>query len=133
MRFSKPQAPPEAEMWRQRLSGRRLAYLKSGGSSDIGGTSSWSDRADIYLCSNGAFQAAGGFTGTFGASGGFGSARQGTGTLTGSWAIVGQAGQPALQIRLETGGTETFVLSTDGSRTFLNGTRFMVVENPVCP
>ena len=51
---------------------------------------------------------------------------------SGQWAIIGQAGQPALQLRHSTGDVETFILSTDGSKTYLDGKRWFVVENTVC-
>ena len=132
MSFSKPQAPPEAAMWKQKLAGQRLAFMKSGGSSDIGGSYAWSDKKDIYLCSDGSFQASGGFSGSIGTAGGSGIINPGNQTHTGQWSVVGQAGQSALQLRLTSGGVTTFVLSTDGSKTYLDGKRWFVVENPVC-
>lgn len=133
MKFSKPQAPPEVAMWRERLSGHRLAYLTSGGSSDPSGAYAWSDQKDIYLCSNGTFQASGGFSGSIGTANASGWSQDSTGPQSGQWAIIGQAGQPALELRHSAGQREAFVLSTDGSKTFLNGVRYFVVENNVCP
>jgi hypothetical protein len=132
MRFSKPQAPPEAAMWKQKLAGQRLAYMKSGGSSDIGGAYAWSDQRDIYICSDSSFQAQGGFSGSIGTANASGWTQDGSGPQSGQWAIIGQAGQPALQLRHGTGDSETFVLTTDGSKTFLNGVRYFVVENTMC-
>lgn len=132
MSFSKPQAPPEAAMWKQKFSGMRVTYFKSGGSSDISGAYSWSDRRDIDLCSNGAFMAAGGFEGSLGTADASAIINPGTNSQSGQWAIIGQAGQPALQLRHASGKVETFVLSTDGSKTFLDGVRWYVVENPTC-
>jgi hypothetical protein len=132
MSFSKPQLPPEAAMWKQKLTGMRLAYLKSGGSSDIGGYYGWSEEKDIYLCSDGSFQASGQFSGSIGATGGSAIMDPGRKTSAGQWAITGQTGQPALQLRLNTGDVQTYILSTDGSKTYLDGKQWFVVENPVC-
>jgi hypothetical protein len=132
MNFSKPQLPPEAAMWKQKLTGQRLAFMKSGGSTDISGSYSWSDQKDIYLCSDGSFQASGQFSGALGTSNASAIMDPGKKTYAGQWAIVGQAGQPALQLRTHTGDVETFILSANGSQTFLDGKRWFVVENPVC-
>ena len=132
MSFSKPQAPPEAAMWKQKFSGMRVKYFKHGGSSDTGGAYSWSDERDIDLCSDGAFQSTGGFQGSLGTAGGSAIMNPGNRTTTGQWAIIGQAGQPALQLRHSNGNVETFVLSANGSQTLLDGVRWYVVENPTC-
>lgn len=132
MAFSKPQAPPEAAMWKQKLTGMRVAYFKSGGSTDLGGSYSWSDKRNIDLCSDGAFQSEGGFQGSLGTASASAIIDPGSQSQSGQWAIVGQAGQPALQLRHASGGFESFVLSTDGSKTFLDGVRWYVIENPTC-
>lgn len=132
MRFSKPQAPPEAVMWKQKLTGMRVKYFKHGGSSDVSGAYSWSDERDIDLCSNGTFQSAGGFQGSLGTANGSAIIDPGSKSQSGQWAIIGQAGQPALQLQHTSGKVETFVLSTDGSKTFLNDVRWYVIENPTC-
>ncbi len=132
MTFAKPQAPPEAAMWKQKLAGMRVAYFKSGGSTDLSGSYSWSDKRNIDLCSNGMFQSEGGFEGSLGTAGGSAIMQPGTESNSGQWSIVGQAGQPALQLRHATGKVETFVLTTDGSKTYLDGVRWYVIENPTC-
>ncbi len=132
MSFSKPQAPPEAAMWKQKLAGMRVKYFKHGGSSDIGGAYSWSDERDIDLCSDGAFQSTGGFQGSLGTANASAIMDPGRQAKSGQWAIVGQAGQPALQLRHTTGNVETYVLSADGTKTLLNGVRWYVIENPTC-
>lgn len=132
MRFSKPQDPPEAAMWRQRLTGVRLAYMKSGGSTDSSGGYAWSDRHDIYLCSDGSFQASGGFSGSLGTAGGSAILDPGNQAKAGKWAVVGHGGVPALQLRHQDGDVQTWALTTDGQKTLLDGVRYFVVENPVC-
>ncbi len=132
MSFSKPQAPPEAAMWKQKLAGMRVKYFKHGGSSDAGGAYSWSDERDIDLCSDGAFQSSGGFQGSLGTANASAIMNPGSRTTAGQWSIVGQAGQPALQLRHSTGSVETYVLSADGTKTLLNGVRWYVIENPTC-
>jgi hypothetical protein len=133
MTFSKPQLPPEAAMWRQKLTGMRVAYFKHGGSSDLGGSYVWSDKRNIDLCRDGTFQATGGFSGSIGTANASGWAQNNSGQQSGQWRIIGQAGQPALELRHASGQLETFTLSTDGSKTFLNGVRWYVIENPSCP
>ncbi|MBI4165526.1 MAG: hypothetical protein HY508_07315 [Acidobacteria bacterium] len=132
MNFTKPQLPPEAAMWKQKLTGMRVKSFKHGGSSDAGGAYSWSDERDIDLCSDGAFQSTGGFQGSLGTAGGSAIMNPGNRTRTGQWTIIGQAGQPALQLRHSTGNVETFVLSANGSQTLLDGVRWYVIENPTC-
>ncbi|MBI1983259.1 MAG: hypothetical protein HYS61_03580, partial [Acidobacteria bacterium] len=130
MRFSKPQEPPGAAMWKQRLAGARLAYMKSGGSTDSSGGYAWSDQHDIYLCSDGSFQSSGGFSGTLGTAGGSAIWDPGNQTKVGQWAIVGHGGVPALQLRHQDGDVQTWALSTDGQKTLLDGVQYFVVENP---
>jgi hypothetical protein len=135
MTFTKPAATPEVQQWNARLRGHRLAYLTSGGDTNAvdGSAYSWSDRKNVYLCSNGTFQAEGGFSGSIGTPGSTGIATNGTGPLAGQWKVTTIAGMPVLEFDLQNGETATFKLSAQGSKTFLDGKRWMVVENNVCP
>ena len=135
MTFTRPATTPEVEQWTMKLRGHRLAYLTSGGDATPvdGSAYSWSDRKNIYLCSNGTFQAQGGFQGSIGTPGGTGIATNGTGPLSGQWKVSTVAGVPVLEFHLQNGETATFRLSAQGNKTFLDGQRWFVVENNVCP
>ncbi len=133
MRFSKPQVSPEAEQWEARLRGHRLVSLKSGGDASYGQAHSWTDRKELYLCSDGSFQGFGSFSGAGGGQGTSALFGNGTGNLAGRWRVASPGGVPALQLQMSNGGTTQFQLSTAGSKTFLDGVRVMVVENTVCP
>jgi hypothetical protein len=135
MTFTKPVATPEVQQWIAKLRGHRLAYLTSGGDATPvdGSAYSWSDRKNIYLCSNGTFQAQGGFSGSIGTPGATGIATNGTGPLAGQWKVTAVAGMPVLELHLQNGQTATFRLSAQGNKTFLDGQRWFVVENNVCP
>jgi hypothetical protein len=133
MRFSRPQESPEAQQWAMKLRGRRLVSLKSGGDASYGQAHSWTDRKELYLCSDGSFQGFGSFSGAAGGQGTSALMGDSTGNLTGRWRVSSPGGAPALELQMSTGGKALFQLTTDGSKTFLDGVRVMVVENTVCP
>jgi hypothetical protein len=116
-----------------RLRGRRLVSLKSGGDVSYGSAHSWTDRKEVNLCSDGSFSGFGSFSGAFDAPGGFGNAGNNSGQLVGRWRVASVGGVPALELQTQNGQPMQFQLSTDGSKTFLDGVRVMVVENTVCP
>ena len=58
--------------------------------------------------------------------------RDNTGSLTGRWRVASPGGMPVLELNMNTGEKAQFQLSADGSKTFLDGVRVMVVENTVC-
>ncbi len=88
---------------------------------------------ELYLCSDGSFQGFGSFSGAGGGQGTSALFGDNTGNLTGRWRVSSPGGVPALELQMSAGGTTQFQLTTDRSKTFLNGERVMVVENTVCP
>ena len=66
MKFSRPQESPEVPQWVMKLRGRRLVSLTSGGDASYGLSHNWTDRQELYLCSNGSFQGFGSFSGVAG-------------------------------------------------------------------
>ncbi len=134
MTFTKPVNPPAVQQWAARLRGHRLAYMTSGGDATPvdGSAYSWSDRKNIYLCSNGTFQAQGGFSGSIGTPSATGIVRNGTGTWSGRWKVASVGGAPILELDVQGRGTVSYRLSARGSKTYLDGKRWFVVENTVC-
>lgn len=139
--FSRP-APDagagEATDWRQKLSGRCLAYLQSSGSSgpSHGGyaTGSYtSDKAAYYLYPDGSFEGSSSSTASFDSGGGFGSSSGGTGPQRGRWEIVTADGGSALELRYPDGSVVHHRLTTnERGHTFLDGSRWFVVSYEEC-
>lgn len=68
----------------------------------------------IGLCSNGSFVETAGVR------------------LTGKWAVVSQGGLPALELAWPGGREETFLLTTDGARVFLEGAEWKFSADTLC-
>jgi hypothetical protein len=133
MQFSKPVMSAEAQNWSQRLRGRKLHYLKSNRDSGVTGSHFESTERSIYLCSDGSFQGSSSSQMAFDTAGGSGHSGGKPQTGSGRWEVATLGGGVSLVLRLTNGETISYRLETDGSKTFLEGQRWFVVENNVCP
>jgi len=114
---------PLTASWEQRLRGRKL-YQFSGYSSTYG-SGGLNSQKTLVLGTNGTyeFHRAGSVSVTVdGASGG--SASQSA--EHGRWRIYAQGGQVLLELVSANGTTENIALTADGSKTLLNGRRWLV-------
>lgn len=114
---------PLTAPWEQRLRGKKL-YQFSGYSSSYG-TGGVNSQKTLVLGTNGTyvFHRAGSVSVTVaGASGG--SASQSADQ--GRWRIYAQGGQVLLELVSANGTTENIALTVDGSKTLLNGRRWLV-------
>lgn len=132
MSFFAPERTPEADMWDKRLRGMLLVYMKSGSSGGASGLSTWSDRREIALCSDGSFGSKGSFQGAFDAPGGFGHIRDAPGAAGGTWSIGSGGGQSVLELKRQDGSVQRYTLTANGTQTMLDGVRWFVVENKYC-
>jgi hypothetical protein len=138
LRFSKPQAPPEAAGWKQRLAGYCLAYRSSSFSSgaSYGGYStgtSFSDRSSYFLAEDGRFTSDSASSATFDGGGGFGSSFSNAGPQVGQWRVGGDAGAPTLELSFADGRRVVHRLTTDDrGRTYLDGDRWLRVTFQEC-
>jgi hypothetical protein len=111
---------PATAHWDQRLRGRKLHYFNTYNSSSGGTYSGYSQRKTIGLCEDGTFSFNGQFSGSIDVPGASASMNNPTNNA-GRWNLVSRGGAVYLQL-----GNETITLTTDGSKTFLNGTRWLV-------
>lgn len=134
--FTKPDVGDVVEEWRVWFAGKRVVYMESYSSSggSYGGYSTgggYSMETNLYLCSSGAFTSSDQSSMSVDTGGAFGnSSSQGGGE--GSWEIGVNAGTPVLRLHYHTGDVAEYTLSYEDEKTYLNGSRWFVVENPVC-
>lgn len=137
-RFSKPQAPPEAASWKEKLAGYCLAYRSSSFSSgaSYGGYStgsSFSSRSNYFLAADGRFTSDSASSAAFDGGGGFGSNFSNSGPQVGQWRIGGSAGAPTLELSYADGRRVVHRLATDErDRTYLDGDRWLRVTFQQC-
>lgn len=102
--------------WHDKLAGYALEHLKTENGLSMSHT--------IHLCKDGSFSSSGResyLSGGFSAVGSNGS--------SGTWRIAGAT----LTLSHQSGGTTTHALTAEGSKTFLNGTRYFVSNPARCP
>jgi len=111
-----------AQQWMQRLSGKKLMQFSSYSSGSSGG---YSSQRTLYLATDGsyAFRTSSSVSVYVPGATGGSSGRNGS---DGQWRIFEQSGKPMLELQSAQTGKEVIVLSTDGSKTFLNGHRWLV-------
>ncbi len=108
--------------WEQRLRGHKL-YKFSGYSSGYG-SGGYNSQSTLLLAANGAYEFRRSSSVSVyvdGASGGSAS----RGGSQGHWRIYEQGGRAMLEL-VSSSGTETIALTADGSKTLLNGQRWLV-------
>jgi hypothetical protein len=135
--FTKPKTGPIADVWRQKLAGMRVVYMESYSSSggSYGGYSTgggYSMETNYYLCSSGDFSSSDSSSLSVDTGGAFGNSAS-SGRGEGRWEVAVVAGTPVLRLSYHSGQVVQYELSTDdGQKTYLDGQRWYVVENPVC-
>lgn len=133
-RYLKREAAPAltatgaAKEWTARLSGKKLHYFHrySGGLS--GGMA---DHKQLGLCSDGSFFFRGDFSASINVPGATGNSSSRDGNI-GRWQVKNAPANAVLQLTFANGGQASYNLGTDGSKTFLNGTRWLVEDAKEC-
>lgn len=129
MVFSKPETPPVAEGWKQKLNGARLTYMDSYYSGGVDGSYvGASEKEIIDLCPQGYFNFSGhsslavdgGTGGGYNASGFSGGNKQGSGT----WEVVHRGNETVLTLRFHNGQVSEYTVTEEDGKTFLNGRRY---------
>lgn len=121
-----PSAPPQggvAGQWDQRLRGHKL-YQFSGYTSSYGSGGTNSQKT-LLLAANGTYDFRRSSSTSIYVSGASGGSVSQNGAQ-GRWRIYEQGGKTLLELAPSNGVTETIVLTADGSKTLLNGNRWLV-------
>lgn len=120
---------PLAQTWLQRLRGMKVTYIESYNSS--GGGGGYSENWEAFLCSDMTFH----YQRRFNLSvdnGAFGNRNSQT-RMSGTWRIVTQGSQAAIEYRANTGESDHVLLATRGDEVLWDGKRvFVTAENTVC-
>jgi hypothetical protein len=123
---------PAVREWLGHLRGKRMSYRDSNNSSDVRGSTGYSERWDAFLCSDGTFlfQQRSRMNidteGMMGSSGGNNTAR-------GRWRIVETNGAVYLQYQMEGSEGEQGLLRFENGATYLDRNRvFVTPDNPHC-
>ena len=137
VKFSRRVAPPIVKQLENRIRGKLLTYLSSYSSSgsSSGGYSTgggFSTKSEIFLCTNGQFSYRGQDSMSFDTGGGFGGSHNRKNAL-GTWRVYSYQGQPVLELRHRNGAKQEFRLSSRNRKTYLNGKRYFVTPNSLCP
>ena len=120
IQFSKPVLPEVSKEWSETLKNARLTYMNTVSSYDGG----FSDKIVIDLCGQGYFKHSSNSSMSFDIDAGFGSSH-GSNKGAGTWKVTANAaGQAVLQLSFYDGTISEYVITSDGSKTFLNGTRY---------
>jgi hypothetical protein len=132
-RFAKQVAYPEDQTWKRKLVGYKLTYMNTTSSSGYDGSySGGSSKEVIRLCNPGQFGYYSNSSYTVNAGEGVGS-NTGSGSTAygrnrggggGTWTVRKIDGQVKLVLKFENGTVNQYTISQDGSKTFLNGTRY---------
>jgi hypothetical protein len=127
VRFTEPDTEELLAGWKGALRGKRLIYLYTYSSPGPGGgpAGGFTERHEIVLGSDGAFEQSGDFSVAVEGGGG-GEVR---GPTTGTWEIVAAAGQALLELRWDP-ESATYILSLgqESGEALLNGRRYFVTE-----
>ncbi len=137
VKFSRRVAPPIVKQLENHIRGKLLTYLStysssgssSGGYSTGGG---FSTKTEIFLCTNGQFSYRGRDSMSFDTGGGFGGSHSRDNAL-GTWRVYAYQGRPVLELRDRNGAKREFRLSHRNRKTYLNGKRYFVTPNSLCP
>ena len=129
LKFSEPVEPPITEEWRNTLKGAKLTYLNSSYDSgpSYGGYStysSYSSREEITLCASGTFSFYSSNSMSVDTGGAFADGG-GDNSGEGTWTVATNgAGVPVLKLQFENGEINTYQLTYEDSKTYLNGSRY---------
>ncbi len=122
-----PSVAPLVRQWDQKLRGMKMTYMSTFGDYQGGG----STKIVYALCSDSSFSYSGSDSMSFDIDAGFGSSHSRAGGA-GTWSIRSQGGQPTIHFAFNDGNQRTFQLSRQGSKTFLDNTRYFVTANDIC-
>ena len=130
VQFFKPEVPPVADEWKQRLNNSRLTYMWSyySGTSVDGSYAGGSQRTQIDLCAQGYFRYSD--SNQMSIDGGYGSGYNVSGYDAGrdkgqgSWEVVGRGEQAVLLLKFNDGRVFEYTLGLEDGKTYLNGKRF---------
>jgi hypothetical protein len=119
---------PGSSPWATRLRGKKLHYFTRYNGGSGGGMAG---HKQIGLCSDGSFF----FRGDFSASIYVPGATAGTGNREsniGNWKVLAEGGNSVLLLSFEGGAQAKYSLSTQDTRTFLNGQRWLMEDATEC-
>lgn len=123
IRFIKYTGGQGIAKWKKYLTGQRVAYRSTRGG--------MSAREDYSLCSDGTFIQSSGSSGYTDGSG-VSVYAHGSNNGSGRWRLQSIAGKPHIIFNYYGGDSEEYSLEDRGGQTWLNGTRYFVVENNQC-
>lgn len=129
--FSKPEALPVAEQWKQKFSNARLTYMdsyhSSGPSYDGYSTGGgYSSQTQIHLCAQGYFKYKSSSSMSIDTGGAFGSSSDNN-SGDGTWEITSNIqGEAVLKLNFHNGETHQYTLAYQDNKTYLNGDRYFV-------
>jgi len=109
--------------WSKYLTGQRVAYRSTRGG--------MSAREDYSLCSDGSFIQSSGSSG-YTDGGGVSVYAHGSNNGSGRWRLQSITGKPHIVFNYYSGDSEEYSLEDRDGQTWLNGTRYFVVENNQC-
>ena len=113
-----------AKQWTERLSDHKLVAFSSYSSGGSGG--GMNSQKTLRLFANGSFSYNSSSSVSIYVPGANASSAD-RGADQGHWQIVEHAGQPILELVSRNGGVDRFTLSSEDTKTFLNGRRWFVV------
>ncbi|MEM8900491.1 MAG: hypothetical protein AAGC85_20410 [Bacteroidota bacterium] len=137
IRFSQPILPPVVKQWQKDLQNSKLTYMSSYSSFDYSDPNittggSTSSKEVIDLCSRGYFNYySSSFTSVTGGTSASNATASGydTNDGNGTWEVIANAvGQPVLELQFYSGEVYTYVISSEDSKTFLNGERYYYTD-----
>jgi hypothetical protein len=117
---------PQAGQWDRRLRGKKLYQFSSYSSSP--GSGGMSNQKTLLLAADGTYQFRRAGSVAIYVDGANGSSAS-QGADQGRWRIYEQAGKITLELVSAKSGTENIVLTSDGTKTLLNGQRWLVGDN----
>lgn len=134
MIFFKPEIPPVADEWKQKLSGARLTYMWSYYSGGSGGAyAGGSQETVIDLCPQGYFNYRD--NNQMAVDGGFGAGYHGSGFGGGSdkgsgvWEVTARGQQPILRLKFHDGRVFEYAVSIQEGKTYLDDKRYFRTYN----
>lgn len=115
--------------WTTRLSNRKLHYFNTYNSG--GNSGGYANHKQMGLCSDGSFFYRGDFSGSITVPGATASTGNNQRNI-GRWKIGSQGANAVLQLVFSDGAQASYVLSDNGGKTLLNGTRWLAENAPEC-
>lgn len=123
-----PDISSEMQAWRDKFRGMQLTYMSTFGDYSGGGSS----KTVYYLCSNGSFLYQDSSSMSFDIDAGFGH-QHNSGQGIGQWKLQSQGGKALIVFNFNDGNSQSYALTLNGTKTYLNDTRYFVTQNEKCP